>query len=72
MEQEVISTESVRRAAEAMERGDSRGVSMDANNVSVRCHTVTGDGTMTFSRKKIVEEARKAFARMRQDGYAAL
>lgn len=65
MTHEVISAESVRRANETMKRGLSQGISMDADNVSVRCHTVTGDITMTFSRKTIVKEATEAFARMR-------
>lgn len=60
----VISKESVRRGNAAMMHGVNRGVSMDARNVSVRCHTVTGTCTMTFSREKIVREANKAFARI--------
>lgn len=58
----VISRESVRRGNAAMMHGVKRGVSVDAKNVSVRCRTVTGVCTMTFSRAKIVSEANKAFA----------
>ena len=47
-----------------MIHGIHRGVSVDGRNVSVRCHTVTGMCTMTFSREKIVKEANKAFARI--------
>ena len=60
----VISKESVRRGNAALIRGANRGVSVDGHNVSVRCHTVTGTCTMTFSREKIVREANKAFAKI--------
>lgn len=60
----VVSKESVRRGNAAMIHGIHRGVSVDGRNVSVRCHTVTGMCTMTFSREKIVKEANKAFARI--------
>lgn len=60
----VISKESVRRGNAAMMYGGGRGVSVDGRNVSVRCHTVTGTCTMTFSREKIVSEANKAFAKI--------
>ena len=60
----VVSKESVRRGNAAMIHGMHHGVSVDGRNVSVRCHTVTGMCTMTFSREKIVREANKAFARI--------
>lgn len=60
----VISKESVKRGNAAMIHGGNRGVSVDAHNVSVRCRTVTGVYTMTFSREKIVSEANKAFAKV--------
>ena len=47
-----------------MIHGIHHGVSVDGRNVSVRCNTVTGMCTMTFSREKIVKEANKAFARI--------
>ncbi|HRF86822.1 MAG TPA: hypothetical protein PLN34_09810 [Alloprevotella sp.] len=60
----VISKESVKRGNAAMIHGVKRGVSVDGRNVSVRCRTVTGVCTMTFSRAKIVKEAGKAFAKV--------
>lgn len=60
----VISIESVKRGNAAMIHGVSRGVSVDGRNVSVRCHTVTGVCTMTFSKDVIVREANKAFAKV--------
>ena len=57
----VISRESIRRGNTSMIQGAKRGVSVDAKNVSVRCRTVMGERTMTFSREKIVSEAKKAF-----------
>lgn len=58
----VISRESVKRGNAAMMHGIKRGVSVDAKNVTIRRRTVAGVCTMTFSRKKIVSEANKAFA----------
>lgn len=60
----VISKESVRRANTKMIHKQSQCVSIDGKNVSVRCHTVVGECTMTFSRERIVEEARKAFIKV--------
>ncbi|MEO4830381.1 hypothetical protein ABHZ32_12000 [Bacteroides uniformis] len=60
----VISKESVRRGNAAMIHGVHRGVSLDSKNVSVRCRTVSGMCTMTFSRKDIVREANKAFGKI--------
>ncbi len=60
----VISKESVRRGNAAMMSGLKRGISVDGRNVSVNCHTVVGNRTMTFSREKIVNEARKAFVKV--------
>ena len=60
----VISRESVKRGNAAMIHGVKRGISMDAQNMSVRCHTVTGVHTMIFSREKIVSEANKALAKV--------
>ncbi len=44
--------------------GKRQGISMDANNVSVRCKTAMGNYTMTFDRKKIVKAANEAFAKI--------
>lgn len=60
----VISKENVRRGNAAMVRGLKREVSLDGNNVSVRCRTITGVRTMVFSREKIVSEAKKAFVKI--------
>lgn len=60
----VVSRESVRRGNAAMIHGTNHGVSVDGRNVSVRCHTVTGTCTMTFSKEKIVREANKALAKI--------
>lgn len=60
----VVSKESVRRGNAAMIHGGHRGISIDGRNVSVRCHTVTGTYTMTFSREKITREANSAFAKI--------
>lgn len=62
--EKVVSRESVRRGNAVTISGANRGVSVDGNNVSVRCYTVAGVYTMTFSREKIVDEARKAFDRI--------
>lgn len=64
MEKNAISQESVRRGNAALIRGEKGGISMDAKNVSVRCRTVTGVYTMTFSRERIMAEANKAFAKV--------
>lgn len=60
----VISKESVRRANAAMVDGRGRSVSIDGNNMSVRCRTIVGDYTMVVSREKIIQEACKAFAKV--------
>lgn len=60
----VISNESVRRGNEAMIHGVKKGISVNGSDVSVRCHTVSGVCTMTFSRDKIVKEANKAFSKI--------
>ena len=60
----VISKESIRRANAAMIKGLDRGVSMNGSHVSVRCHTATKVGTMTFSRENIIREAQKAFVKI--------
>lgn len=60
----VISKESVQRANAAMIKGLVRGVSMNASHVSVKCHTATTVGTMTFSRESIIREAKKAFVKV--------
>lgn len=60
----VISRESVRRANASMIDGRSRSVSIDGNNMSVRCRTVVGDYTMVVSREKVMHEARKAFVKV--------
>ena len=60
----VISIESVRRGNAAIMSGKRQGISMDANNVSVRCKTAMGNYTMTFNRKKIVRAANEAFAKI--------
>ena len=62
--QRVVSKESVKRGNAAMIHGVNHGVSVDGRNVSVRCHTVTGICTMTFSKEKIIKEASKAFAKV--------
>ena len=64
MKRTVISKESVRRGCASMIHGGQNGISMDAKNVSVRCQTVTGIYTMTFSREKIMAEANKAFIKV--------
>ncbi len=60
----VISNESVKRGNAAMIYGIKRGVSVDGRNVAVRCRTVAGVCTMTFSREAIVREANKAFSKI--------
>ncbi|MGN1264063.1 MAG: hypothetical protein ACI4TW_08490 [Prevotella sp.] len=60
----VISKESVTRGNEATMRGRSHNVSFDGQNVSVRFRATTGVYKMNFSRKKIEEEARKAYERI--------
>lgn len=60
----VISKENVRRGNAAMVYDLKHGVSLDGDNVSVRCRTVTGVRTMVFSREKIVSETKKAFVKI--------
>ena len=60
----VISKESVRRGNAATMSGQSRCVSMDGRNVSIRRHTVSGVCMMTFSRKDIATEASKAYGKV--------
>lgn len=60
----VISIESVRRGNAAIISGKRQGISMDANNVSVRCKTAMGNYTMTFERNQIVKAANEAFAKI--------
>ena len=60
----VISIESVRRGNAAIMSGKRQGISMDANNVSVRCKTAMGNYTMTFEREQIVKAANEAFAKI--------
>lgn len=60
----VISKESVRRGNAATMSGQSRCVSLDGRNVSVRRHTVAGVCMMTFSRKEIATEASKAYGKV--------
>lgn len=60
----VISKENVRRGNAALVYGQKRGVSLDGDNVSVRCRTVIGVRTLVFSREKIVSEAKKAFVKV--------
>ena len=64
MKRTVVSKESVKRGNATMIHGKQNGISMDAHNVSVRCRTVTGVYTMTFSREKIMAEANKAFIKV--------
>ncbi|MBF1444150.1 MAG: hypothetical protein HXN53_00110 [Prevotella nigrescens] len=60
----VISKESVLRGNAKTIRGLGRSVSVDGNNVSVRYKAMSGEYLMTFSRNRIADEARKAYAKI--------
>lgn len=60
----VISKESVRRGNAATMNGQSRCVSIDGRNVSVRRRTVAGVCMMTFPREDIAKEASKAYEKV--------
>ena len=60
----VISKESVRRGNARTMNRLGRSVSVDGNNVSVRYKAVSGERLMTFSRVRIADEARKAYAKI--------
>lgn len=60
----VISIDSVRKGNADTMRGKRGRVSVNGSDVSVRCRTRFGTYVLTFSKQDIINEARKAFAKI--------